>query len=85
MTAADDAKAAITGFKLEVNTQISMLATVLAASRDTGEQILALRTHNLDLASAGGILTGTVREDIERLLKHYKLVHKILEDYEGML
>lgn len=64
-----------------VSLHISVLQRVFRESGDMGGHILALRTHNLDVAKSGGLLYSTIPLDIEHTITHYKVVLQSLENY----
>lgn len=82
---AEEFATVITGILFEMNTQISALSTVLAAANDSGVQLMALSTHNLDIAYAGAGLQNVVREKLMDLITQYRVWVKALEDYRDGL
>lgn len=84
-TEAEVLRAKVSQLLFEVNTQLSSLATILQAMRDTGQQTSELVTHNLDVAQAAALLSRTIPDDLESAIPHIRLVIQIFERYRTNL
>jgi hypothetical protein len=81
MSEAAEYRSVVHNIALDVNSQLTVATQLKVDLADLGERLLALSTHNLDMAKAGAILTRSVEDDFRALTNKIILVHKILEDY----
>lgn len=69
----------------DMNMQISELTQLVVEAEETGNQLLGLHTHNMDVAKAGGGLTNVVRQKAQELITQYRIWIQSVEDYKEML
>jgi hypothetical protein len=78
---ADDLKEEIRSIAFDVNRLLSTVAAAIQEAEVLGNRVLATRSHNQDVAIAGGTLTRAIPEDFNAAADKLRLVYHILDTY----
>lgn len=81
MTLADELKVEVASIILDVNTEITRLMGVINRLETLGNRTFALKSHNMDVAKAGGILSNVGPEQLRQTVSQLQLTRISLEDY----
>lgn len=82
---AAELKATVAALAFEANELLTRITSTLQRGEDLAAKIQSLTTHNLDLASASGMLVNSIPDDLQVVLRKYTLVIRILEDFANKL
>jgi len=83
MSEADETRAIIAEHGLRTNQLLTQIMLVIQDNQDLAARIRGVSSHNLDLATAAGLLDSSISEDLRTVINRYRLVIQILEQYSG--
>jgi hypothetical protein len=83
VTAADETRAIVAALTLEANQLVTGVTTLMQKNEELAAKIRGVQSHNLDLATAGGLLDNSINDDLRGAVNRYRLVIQILEQYSG--
>lgn len=83
MPEADELKLVVGSMLTDLQNHMTAMARLIRDSEGMGDVILGLSTHNVDIASAGGMLMNQVPMELRQTMNRLRLVVRILEDYRA--
>jgi hypothetical protein len=85
VTAADETRAVVAELSLKANQLLTTVASLMQQNEELAERIRGVQSHNMDLATAAGLLDNSLPEDLRAVVNRYRLVIQILEQYSGKI
>jgi acetylglutamate kinase len=85
MTEADETAAVVAALALKANQLLTTVAGLIQNSEELAAEIRGVVSHNLDLATAAGVMQNSVPEDLRTTANRLRLVIQILEQYAGKI
>lgn len=78
---AEAMRAAISVISFQANQMLTQLSQMQERVQELGGQVLALGTHNLDVANAASLMTNQIPEELQQTSRRLVLVVNTLEEY----
>lgn len=79
----DELRDVVNSIAFDANAELTKLSMMIEQARALGARILALQTHNNDVANAGGLLTNIIPRELEAIGRRYALAVDALEKYSN--
>ena len=83
-TLAAELRAEVGRIAFDVSAQLTRLNGLIQSLEALGARTLAIKSHNMDVANAGGLLSNVIPEDLRAALNKLRLAYKSLEDYKNV-